>query len=90
MSSQDLSLKGFNAGYIVQKHEPELAKKILGDFEQSDDAYLNGFVAGAKEYQLEVELEKANRFPGMDNIDLRFSEKDIELDRDNKDLDIDI
>ena len=91
MNKEDQSLKGFNAGYIIQKHEPHLARKVLADLENSDDAYMQGFVAGAKEYQLEIELEKSNFFPGMDEaFNTRELNKEIQPEKDDKDLEIDI
>ena len=89
MQKEDQHLAGFNDGYIIQKHEPELANQMLSNLDGVDEAYLKGFVAGAKEYQLEKELEKSNLFPGIDeqytyDIDDKDQNKEIE----EPDLDI--
>lgn len=46
-------IKGFNHGYLLAKHEPELLTKItVRPNEQSD--YFNGLVGGKEEYEKEV------------------------------------
>ncbi len=91
MKNDDQILEGFNDGYIIQKHEPELANQMMGNLDELDGPYMKGFVAGAKEYQLEKELDKSNLFPGMDEgFHQDFSNKDLDKDRDREDKDLDI
>ena len=50
---------GFNAGYIIEKHNPELAKYLIEGIEQLKDSYADGFIAGSKESIKERELVKS-------------------------------
>ena len=93
MNKDDQILDGFNDGYTIQKYEPELAMRLLADLDGVDEPYMKGFVAGAKEFQLEMELEKSDLFPGMDeDYDLDISDKELDqyLDIGKDDFDIDI
>ena len=53
MKNDDQHLEGFNDGYIIQKYEPELANQMIANLDGVDEPYMKGFVAGAKEYQME-------------------------------------
>ena len=91
MENLDQHLEGFNDGYTIQKHEPELVNQIIANLDEVDAPYMKGFVAGAKEYQMEKELKKSQLFPGMDQtFDSDFSGKDKDLDREEPDIDLDI
>lgn len=46
-------IKGFNDGYLLTKHEPELAAKITAYPNKQND-YLQGFSGGRAEYEREV------------------------------------
>jgi hypothetical protein len=89
MEKEDQMLKGFNAGYTFQKYEPELAKELMANLDGVEEDYIKGFLAGAKEYQLEKELERSDLFPGMDgDFHQGFSEKDVDKEQDEPDIDI--
>ncbi|NET35906.1 MAG: hypothetical protein F6K19_28410 [Cyanothece sp. SIO1E1] len=93
MEASDKIAKGFNAGYLLQKFEPELAKILLPSLEGVESPFFEGFADGAKHCVIEQEIEKSDIFPGMDeDIDLDISDKDIEQDMDlgKDDFDIDI
>ena len=93
METNDQLTKGFNAGYLLQKFEPELAKALMAGLEGVDVPYFEGVLAGAKQFVIEKELEKSDIFPGMDaDFDLGMSDKDLDqnLDLGKEDLDIDI
>ena len=64
MKQEDSILKGFNAGYLLQKHEPELAKSLRKVLEGNDKPYVQGFLAGSKEYLTEIEPKQKMKFPG--------------------------
>ncbi|MFM9950168.1 MAG: hypothetical protein ACKV1O_19700 [Saprospiraceae bacterium] len=88
MEPEDNMLKGFNAGYMLQKFEPELAKVLLASLDGVDIPYISGFQSGAKEYILEKELEKSDLFPGMDEeFDL---DMDQDLSKDDPSMDLEI
>ncbi|WP_367389099.1 hypothetical protein [Lewinella sp. LCG006] len=87
MEKDQHMLDGFNDGYTIQKYEPELAQQMLTSLANTDAPYSKGFHAGAKEYQMEAELDKTNQFPGIDNHPgyeplHREPEKDQDMDMD--------
>lgn len=65
-------LKGFNNGYLLSRHEPELAAKLTAQ-ENSQSGYFKGFVSGKQEYEKEAR-EWAKSFsrgaPAKDDRDL--------------------
>ncbi len=42
-------VEGFNAGYIIDKHRPELAKQLVEGLDQVEIPFVEGFIAGSKE-----------------------------------------
>ncbi len=46
-------LKGFNNGYLLAKHEPELAKQ-LANHPNEHNAYFKGLVSGKEQYEKEA------------------------------------
>ena len=50
-------IKGFNGGYLIAKHEPELSSKILEKLEPLND-YTKGLISGKNEWQKEKELSQ--------------------------------
>jgi len=93
METNDPLTKGFNAGYLLQKFEPELAMALLPSLEGVELPYFEGIMAGAKQFVIEKELDKADMFPGMDaDFDLGLSDKDLDqnLDLGKEDLDLEI
>jgi hypothetical protein len=57
--------KGFNQGYQMQQHKPEMSEKLLesADMEQE---YWQGFEGGAKEYSNEISNDKGKDSPSID------------------------
>ncbi len=45
-------IKGYNAGYLLAKFKPELAKFVIKDLQVAND-YNKGLVQGHKEFQME-------------------------------------
>ena len=45
--------EGFNAGYLIEKHRPELALKLVKSVEGVELPFIEGFVAGSQEYAKE-------------------------------------
>ena len=52
-------IEGFNAGYIIEKHRPELAKQLVNGLDGIEVPFIIGFVAGSKEFIKERELGKS-------------------------------
>ena len=51
-------LDGFNAGYVIRKHRPELSRKLVVAVERSDIPFIEGFIAGTEEYAKERSRNK--------------------------------
>ncbi|MEM6628834.1 MAG: hypothetical protein AAF694_04145 [Bacteroidota bacterium] len=91
MEKEDRILEGFNAGYTIQQYEPELMQTLQKDLENSNDPYIRGFLAGAKEYRIEKEMDRSNLFPGLDEgISRDFQEKGIDKGAKDKGIDMDV
>lgn len=45
--------KGFNAGYLLEKHEPELIKQIMAAPQGKENDYFTGLQDGKKQYDKE-------------------------------------
>lgn len=76
MKNDDQHLEGFNDGYIIKKYEPELANQMLANLDGVDEPYMQGFVAGVKEYARELFKERMKeRDPTKDR------DKDLGYDR---------
>ena len=83
-------LEGFNAGYIIEKHRPELAKQLVSAVEGVEIPFVEGFVAGSKEYAKERTQSKVisklressqGRIPkSAEDKELKDREKGLEPD----------
>jgi hypothetical protein len=75
MDSQDeLFIRGFNGGYLLAQHQPELLAKVMKNLNLSND-FLAGLSQGQLEYQQErirLELEHLSQ--------LREQGRDIDRD----------
>lgn len=60
MTEEQHIQKGFNAGYQLQKHNPDLAKQMQKGFSFQEHPYAKAFASGRKEYVKEQSNEKAN------------------------------
>lgn len=49
-------LEGFNAGYLIEKYRPELSQKLVNGLDGVEVPFIEGFVAGSKEFVQEREL----------------------------------
>ncbi len=48
-----LYVRGFNNGYLIAKHEPELAAQLLAN-PNANNVYFNGLLGGKHQYEREV------------------------------------
>lgn len=53
MNKDDQLAKGFNAGYTMAKHDPELIKKLLKSANIQND-YIKGLTLGKAEFEKEA------------------------------------
>ncbi len=52
-TDEKLYMQGFNNGYLIAKHDPELAAKLTTQTNDQSD-YFQGLVLGKQEYDKEV------------------------------------
>lgn len=71
---EELYAKGFNNGYLIAKHEPQLYITLEKGFEGKND-YLEGFVSGGKEYEIEKNSPQKHQHKGKNKS------RDIDYDR---------
>jgi len=63
MNAEKKFIKGFNHGYILAKHEPDILSKIVKNLNSTND-YIQGIVSGKEEFELEksrTHLDDMNR-----------------------------
>lgn len=53
MNEQDIK-RGFNKGYSLRQHAPDLAAQFQTLLKGRDDDYAAGFLAGVREYEQEI------------------------------------
>ena len=53
--SEEKYKKGFNHGYLLAQHEPELMKKLIKE-RNPDSEYFSGLLLGRKEFEREKML----------------------------------
>ncbi len=54
-------IKGFNEGYLIKKHKPELALSLSQvKFPESEHHFASGLKAGIMQRQMEIVKEKNN------------------------------
>lgn len=75
--------KGFNEGYLVTKHWPEMSDSIVAV--KNATPRLNGFRDGQRQYLLD--FTKANRPKWMLRNNNSFPERDHDKEKDGKDID---
>ena len=54
---EKLYIKAFNNGYLLAKHEPELAAKLSAQ-KNDDSEYFKAMVSGKKEFEKEMEAQQ--------------------------------
>lgn len=53
MNENFVYTKAFNAGYLLEKFLPQLAKLLTSNLSDSDNEFAQGFIAGSNQYNLE-------------------------------------
>lgn len=51
-------LKGFNSGYLLSKHEPELLNTLIRSLNNTDSEYARALQAGKKQHDRELLLQQ--------------------------------
>ncbi len=42
-------LKAFNAGYLIEKYVPALSQLLINNFQNSENDFFEGFIAGSRQ-----------------------------------------
>jgi hypothetical protein len=71
---EQLFINGFNNGYLIAEHEPELAAQLI-KVPNEHNEYFNGIVLGKQEFDME---KKRERLKGVTRNDV--STKDVTKD----------
>jgi hypothetical protein len=78
--------KAFNAGYLLEKHQPQLAQQISKGLQNPKSEFAEGFSAGRKQ----VEMERSqNKSKFLEKLKAEFGVPSKPKSK-NKDKDIDI
>lgn len=77
--------KGFNAGYLMEKLNPELAQKLREGITDGENPYLLGFSKGAEQYNQESFFEAPTPDYSGQELDLNSPDVDMGKELDGKD-----
>lgn len=79
-------VEGFNAGYLIEKHRPALAKQLTKAIEGVEVPFVEGFIAGAEEYAKErIQAKTIAKLREASKGSAPFPAKDKRKDIDDKD-----
>lgn len=84
MDEKNAIIKGFNAGYWLEKYEPELSKIIQESFGDRNHPYVEGFIKGSKEYEQEQIFDSHAESPDQT---IEIEDQSLGFDTPDKDLD---
>jgi hypothetical protein len=73
--NEELFKRGFNSGYLIAKHEPELYSTITKGLDNKTD-YTDGLISGGKEYEMEKHAPEKHH-----SKESKGKDKDIGKDR---------
>jgi len=89
MTANQITQRAFNAGYLVEKHLPQLSKLLLKGFQSSEHPYVKGFVAGSSEMAKEREQNKS-KFLEKLKMEFGGERQQKSKGRDDREMDIEI
>ena len=52
-------IKGFNAGYLLEKYLPSLSQLLVRNIQNSEGDFFEGFIAGSNEFLAEKSKRKS-------------------------------
>ncbi len=88
MSNEKELIEGFNAGYIIEQHQPELAKKLSEAVAGVEEEFYQGFIEGREEYSKERSRAKLlDKLRGDLSRPTRSS-KEKDIDKDGRDIEL--
>ena len=71
-------IRGFNHGYLLTKHLPDLVSQLVKHIKETTSDYLSGFFSGKEEWELEYSKEQLNE---LENIRNRTKEREHDLEK---------
>ena len=77
--------KGFNQGYLLQQHKPELSDKIKSTLKDSKNDRDIGFVDGAKEFTMEKLNKLLSKKPNYSHKNIQDKQPGLDMTKDGKD-----
>lgn len=88
MGNEKELIAGFNAGYLIQQHDPKLAKKLVEAVSEVEEDFFQGFVEGRNEYskersrlrlleKLRTKVSSPKRLRSEKDIDKNFPDVDL-------------
>ena len=60
-SEEQQYIKGFNHGYMLTKHLPELVARLLKHIKETTSDYIAGFFSGKEEYEFEQSRQQLDQ-----------------------------
>ena len=89
MDSEKQIVEGFNAGYLIEKHRPELAKTLAEKSQGMESPFIEGFSAGRAEFARERGKSKflsklrgsAPQPPSVKSKDKNRDDKGLDIER---------
>jgi hypothetical protein len=58
-------IRGFNHGYLLTKHLPDLVAQLITHVKETATDYLAGFFSGKEEWELEYSREQLGELKGI-------------------------
>ena len=77
MNAEKKFTKGFNHGYTLAEHEPDILSKIVKNLDSTND-YVQGIVSGKEEFELE---KSRTHLDDLKRIRNKSKERDRGLER---------
>ena len=71
-------IRGFNHGYLLTKHLPDLVAQLIKHIKETTSDYLAGFFSGKEEWDLEYSRKQLNE---LENIRNGIKEKERGMER---------
>lgn len=82
-------IEGFNAGYIIEKHRPELAKQLVEGLDGMEVPFVEGFIAGNSQSLKERERTRSKTISKLKGFAKdKIPRPTKNHDRENKGFDI--
>lgn len=79
MKLRDIAIQGFNAGYLIEKFNPQLSVSLSKGIKETNNPFVLGFLLGRIKLVRELDKEK-NKNLGISGNNFENKLDDLELD----------